>query len=72
MFAFVMNEFHDKNTLSRTIFTVADLTKELDFDKKYDAVVSLDVIEHIDNKLEFLNALKRFANHNTKFLITFL
>ena len=47
-----VKEYHDKEILDRINFIVADFTKKIDFERKYDAVISLDAIEHIESSLE--------------------
>lgn len=42
----------------------------LNLEKKYDVIVMLDVIEHIENDKEILNNLKPFLNDNGIFLMT--
>ena len=43
-----VKEYHDKDTLHKVDYKIVDFTNKINFDKKYDAVLSLDVIEHIN------------------------
>lgn len=47
-----VEEYHDKETIDRINFIIADFTKEIQYKKKYDAVISLDAIEHIELSME--------------------
>tara|TARA_B100000787_G_C16071952_1_gene240335 strand:- start:54 stop:746 length:693 start_codon:yes stop_codon:yes gene_type:complete len=47
-----VEEYHDKETLDKSNFIVADFTQEIKYSKKYDAVISLDAIEHIELSME--------------------
>ena len=43
-----VNDFHDKDLLKKINYKIVDFTNNIEFDKKYDAALSLDVIEHIN------------------------
>lgn len=43
---------------------------ELNFEKKFDLILMLDVIEHINDPIKFINEYKKFLNDNGKIIIT--
>ena len=61
-----VKEYHDKEILDRINFIVADFTKKINFERKYDAVISLDAIEHIESSLEdeYLNNIVNALDKN--------
>ena len=66
--------------LSLDTFSLNSESCEVDFNsefserfaqKNYDAIVALEVIEHLENPLHFLRQLKRIANSETIILVSF-
>lgn len=43
---------------------------ELNFEKKFDVILMLDVIEHVNDPVLFINEYKNFLNKNGKIVIT--
>jgi len=43
---------------------------ELDSDKKFDIILMLDVIEHVNNPVQFINDYKKFLQEDGKIIVT--